>query len=218
MQTEQPSAGPSADALQFDTAEPSVPQFASLSCAVCSQPLRDSYHEVNGKTVCAGCRAGLEAARGSFPRAILLGAGAGFAGWAIYFAILKITSFELALIAILVGYMVGKAVNAASGGRGGRAYQILAVVITWVACTSAYLPLLAAEMNSAEASGAAVWIVAEGLALVLPFLSITQSPIGLVILGVGVWQAWTLNRRVTLQFSGPHAVAVPAEPAEPALA
>jgi hypothetical protein len=120
-------ATPGADAgLQFDTAETTAGSRPSLSCAACARPIQSVYHQANGKTVCSACRAQLEATgSGGFGKAALWGAGAGLVGWAIYFAILKITDYELALVAILVGWMVARAINAASGGRGGLRYQIL---------------------------------------------------------------------------------------------
>ena len=50
----------------------------------------------------------------------LLGAGAGAA---LYFIILATTGYEIGLVAILVGFIVGKAVHAGSRARGGAGYQ-----------------------------------------------------------------------------------------------
>jgi hypothetical protein len=206
-----PTAGAAGDALQFDTAEHTTPEVA-MSCAACTRPIQSVYHQAAGKTVCSSCRARLEAVGGgNFGKAILFGSVAGAAGWAIYFAILKITNYEIGIIAVLVGYMVGRAVNVGSGGRGGRSYQILAAMLTYVAITATYVPLIMA--SAAEGGGGIGLVAAVIFALMYPFLAITSSPFGIVILGVGLWQAWIGNRRLELQFTGPHPLAAPAEPA-----
>jgi hypothetical protein len=216
--TDQPTPASAADALQFDTAEPVHALPAAMACAGCGRALESVYHTVNAKPVCSACRAQLEnPPSGSLLRAALMGGAAGFAGWCVYFAILKLANYELAIIAILVGYLVGQGVHRGSAGRGGRRYQVMAVLITYVAITASYLPLLAAEISRKGGSPVAAWMAAEVLALMYPFLSITQSPLGIVILGIGLWQAWKSNQRVQLAITGPHTVAAPAE-AEPALA
>lgn len=211
----QPVVGAPTSALQFDTAEPVSPDPQALSCAVCSRRIDSVYHETNGRIVCSPCRVQMEAAQGNFGKAVVFALGAGFAGWAIYYGILAVTGFELALISILVGFMVGRAVNIASGGLGGRLYQALGVLVTYVACTMAYLPLILAEAEVAEAGGAGV-VGGVILALILPFLTITQSPIGIIILAVGLWEAWRANTPAEPNFSGPHAVKPP-EGSEPPL-
>jgi hypothetical protein len=59
----------------------------------------------------------------------------------LYALVAILTGLEVGLIAILVGYMVGRAVRHGSGGLGGRPQQILAVVLTYFAITTSYLPV-----------------------------------------------------------------------------
>jgi hypothetical protein len=40
-----------------------------------------------------------------------------------------------------------------------------------------------------------------------PFLAGAQNLFGLVIIGIGMYEAWKLNKRVPLVISGPHAIA-----------
>jgi hypothetical protein len=208
MTESQASAGASSDALQFDTAVHSSPVPAEMTCAGCARPLLSVYHSVNAKPVCSDCRVQLlNPPAGSVVRAVLLGTAAGFAGWCVYFAILKLTDYQLGIVAILVGYLVGRGVNKGSAGRGGRTYQVLAVLITYVAITASYLPLILTEMAKRGSVGAGGWIAAEIMALAYPMFAITESPIGLVILGFGLWQAWTLNQAVELSVQGPFTVA-----------
>ena len=236
--------------LQFDRA-----QFdgdaTQPGCAVCHTPLHGSYFEVNGHTVCEACCYKLREAEpggsraGRALRAIAGGIGAGLAGAILYWLILALSGYEFSLIAILVGYGVGKAVRWGSGGRGGRAYQALAIALTYLAIVSAYVPLMVTEImkqkptlqaqtaapegtvvpvaTSSDASQAQPsagngkrgsiggLLVGLGLLLLLacaaPFLAGLQNIIGLVIIGIGMYQAWKINRRVPLVITGPHALA-----------
>ena len=206
---------PASNSLQFDSAEPVAVADApaATTCTGCSRPIRDSYHEVNGQVVCASCRAGVEALgrAGSFAKALVLGLGAAAAGWAVYFAVLKLAGIEFGLIAILVGYGVGRAVSSGSGGRGGWPYQALAIALTYLAIVCTYVPLIAEGMRSEDpsAAGAGLYVVSFVIAVMYPFLSITESPIGAVIIAVGLYEAWKLNRRSELRITGPYTVAAP---------
>jgi hypothetical protein len=150
MSDEQKQA-PEPDALQFDTAEPAVGRTAAataLSCAVCKNQISTAYYEVNGAVVCASCRGKLNeqltggSGSGRFAKAVGLGLLAAAAGSALYYAILALTGYEIGLVAIAVGFLVGKAVNRGSQGRGGRAYQVLAVGLTYFAIVTTYIPFI----------------------------------------------------------------------------
>jgi hypothetical protein len=54
-----------------------------------------------------------------------------------------------------------------------------------------------------------------GLLYALPFLGGASNIIGIVIIGIGVYEAWALNRRATLAITGPYQVGggAPAQPA-----
>jgi hypothetical protein len=51
------------------------------------------------------------------------------------------------------------------------------------------------------------------LACAAPFLAGAENIIGLVIIGVGLYEAWKLNRRVSFEISGPHPVSAAPSPA-----
>ena len=74
-------------------------------------------------------------------KAFLFGLGAAIAGCALYAVVAIVTGLELSLISIVIGYMVGKAIRHASGGLGGRPQQILAVLLTYFAITTSYIPV-----------------------------------------------------------------------------
>ena len=75
-------------------------------------------------------------------RAALYGGGAALGGCPLYALVAIVLHAEIGLIAILVGWMVGKAIRHASYGRGGRPQQILAVTLTYFAITTSYIPVI----------------------------------------------------------------------------
>jgi hypothetical protein len=260
MSDEQSTGAPPEGALQFVCAEPT--QGASeWSCAMCGSPLVNEYYDANGKSLCDGCRLRLETALNAKPgpagflKALAAGIGAGVLGAAIYYAVRAVTGFELSLIAILVGWLVGKAVRWGTRGRGGRAYQVMAVVLTYLSIVSSYIPMIIQQFENRAAKSQAVAAPAGpagtavtakaavaaspakppettlrnvgrfllgclfllGIAAVIPFLGGVQNILGIVIIAIGVWQAWKLNRRPALAIAGPFAIRDrPATTPEPA--
>jgi hypothetical protein len=144
--------------LQFETATPSVrgapeaPQ--GVTCTACQQPIADQYYDVNGQPVCASCREMIEERMktprgfGVLIRASLFALVAAILGAVLYYAVIAITNFEIGIVAIAIGYMVGYAIRMATGGRGGRRFQVLAVVLTYWAVGLAYTPLVFRDMNN----------------------------------------------------------------------
>src|SRR5262249_20481164 len=140
------------DELQFDrlTGGPtsSDPNGAApaVVCAACGTAIKTEYYHINGNQVCASCRQTVEARvatpRGARPlvKAGLFGLGGAIAGAIIYYAVIAITDFEIGIVAILIGYLVGYMVRKGAAGRGGRRFQILAVVLTYWAVGLAYTP------------------------------------------------------------------------------
>jgi hypothetical protein len=142
-----------AQPLQFDTAVPSAPRADAASaegvtCAVCQRTITDRYFDVNGQSTCNSCRqqiaqqAETPKGFGVFARAALFGVGAAIAGAVLYYAVIAITDFEIGLVAIVIGYMVGYAVRSATGNRGGLRFQVLALLLTYWAVGLAYTPFL----------------------------------------------------------------------------
>jgi hypothetical protein len=134
----------------------------------------------------------------------------------VYFVVLAATGYEIGLISILVGWMVGRAVSAGSGRRGGWLYQAIAIGFTYLAICTSYIPqILDAWRQSpetAELSGAVMYIAASIFSLALPIFSITAAPIGALILAFGLYQAWRENKRPELTITGPYAVAPTPQP------
>ena len=171
-------------------------------------------------------------------RATAAGFGAAVLGALLYYAISALTGYEFGLIAIAVGYGVGVAVRWGSSARGGWLYQTIAVGLTYLAIVSTYIPPIirgfqeaatqqtaaatttvpAAETNAEAAapepltatSFAIAILFLVAIAMVAPFLGGLQNIIGLIIIGIGLYEAWKLNRRNELTITGPHTLANPA--------
>ena len=92
-------------------------------------------------------RSSLRQRFGRFVKASLLGLGAGLVGAMVWYAIRVVTNYDIGLVAILVGYAVGKTVRHGSGGWGGRGYQVLAVLLTYISIAATYIPVVA-EMHA----------------------------------------------------------------------
>ena len=246
-----PATTPDA-ALQFERAD--FGAMAPSRCAKCERPLSRSYWGVNGQAVCDGCREALVrllasgGGFGRFLRASAFGALGGLAGTLVYCVVLALTGYEFSLLAILVGWLVGAGVRAGSRGRGGFAYQALAIVLTYSAIVSAYIPMMVSELREHAHAHATAATPGDGatagpdrvapaaavpdataapdeaarpdplamalayallfaFACALPFLGGASNLLGLLIIAIGLHQAWAMNRRLHLDVTGPHAIA-----------
>ncbi len=274
------------DDLQFDRAEYSQP--TESVCTVCRTDLQTEYFQARGQLLCGPCVEGHRQAppgtwftRGT--KAIVFGIAAAIVGTAIYWGIAALTGYEVGLVAIGVGMLVGRAVRAGSGGRGGWRYQTIAAFLTYTSIVMASVPAIINEMRSksemaayekteadaatpaksdaapaaddaAEAAEAPATPVATAvtsvatevpadaaaividasatstapvdfagltgpvgtivvgflaciLAFAVPFFS--GSIIGLVIIAIGVWEAWRVNKFTPIEITGPHRIASP---------
>ena len=278
------AAAGDAGSLQLDRAE--YAENAPERCAACGQGLGGCYYEVGGRICCAACHERIVAALAGRPgaagflRAAAAGLGAAAVGSAIYFAVRAATGYQFGLISILVGFLVGRAVHWGCRGRGGWPYQTLAVLLTYLAIVSTYVPVIlelakrqqaaatvtatasptapaapvataAPSATAARAGGDAALaapvtapVTAPGpgtaaaagsppparagttripplrrladlgaaygllllLAASLPFAG-GVGILGLIVIAIGLYEAWKLNRRPRLAVSGPHALA-----------
>ena len=137
------------DNLQFDHAEPtSGAQTASMTCSVCGTPLSDTYFVANGQIVCERCRRALEeewnrgSAAARLGKAVGLGVLAMIGCSLLWYIVLKLTDSQWGILAVVVGLVVGGAVRKGSNGRGGWRYQTLAIVLTYTAIVSSYVPYI----------------------------------------------------------------------------
>jgi hypothetical protein len=226
------------DGLQFDKAEfqvpPGAPEQAAAAgptCAFCRKPLA-RYWAIGDQLACGDCHELVlaQVTGGSpvlrFARATAFGLIAATLGALLYFGIVAVTGYELGLVAIVVGLMVGAAVAKGADHRGGWVYQLLAVALTYTAIVTAYVPMIAKgiELGSQQTStsepikfdeatlkhvkpSAMAWVIAVPFAFVAPFLAGAQNFMGWIIIAIGLYEAWRRNTKLALPISGPHDVA-----------
>jgi hypothetical protein len=122
-----------------------------VQCGFCGREAQGVYYQVGDTVACTRCRneraAGPTGSRiGRFSKAIVFGLVAGTLGAAVWYGVRRLTGYEIGLIAIAVGFLVGAGVRAGSGGRGGRRYQVLAVALTYFSICLNYAPDVVGEM------------------------------------------------------------------------
>jgi len=131
-------------------------------------------------------------------RAIVFGAGGGVVGGIIYAAFILITHIQIGYLAIGVAYLVAKAMMMGSQGRGGRVYQVSAVVLT--CCAVAFGNALMLWWN-VHKQGPIPLSLHNLFALARfgfaePFLEFQDSPggalLGFFILFIGLRAAWRM--------------------------
>jgi hypothetical protein len=247
--------------LQFDRADFAEAAAPSAPCSACGQAIWSVYYAANGRVLCEACKAALDlggqgSGFGRFGKAALYGLGAGALGSGIWYAVRAATGYEVGIIAVAVGVMVGAAVRKGSNGRGGWRYQALAMFLTYSSIVSAYVPDIVSEIRKMGQAGpkasvastaaaptpaAAGSTVPEGsapqaagsdapaapqerglgrsmlglgvavlllfaLAFAAPFLGGFENIMGIVIIGIGVYEAWKINKAQPLEITGPHRV------------
>lgn len=150
--------------LQFDRAEPVDPtqatDAAAARCGTCDTSLQSEYFDIGGVPSCQPCKDRIVAHAtpvrgvGTTVRAMLYGFGAAIVGAVLYYAVIAITEFEIGLVAIVTGYMVGWAVRRGARGRGGRRLQLAAAGLTYLSVALAYTPLAVKGAMEADAVAA----------------------------------------------------------------
>lgn len=168
--------------LDFERAEPAASAAPEgVRCAGCGQQIVDAYWQVNAAVACERCKNALARERatrhpGRFLLAGLYGTLAAAAGAAAWYAVRAATDYEFGLLAIVIGLGVGFAVKKGARGRGGWAYQGLAMFLTYMAIVSTYVPLIVKSIaDRPEAEAVAAADPAPG-APVQPASSATAAP------------------------------------------
>ena len=231
---------PSVDALQFRRAQPiaGAEPEAAKACAACKQLILGEHYQVQNHVICPQCAAKIQAGKQaprSIPwvRLLIYGAGAALAGCILY-AIPLAMGFQIGIVALAVGWMVGKAIRAGGYGTGGRPQQILAVALTYFAISTSFIPAgifltvkygvsaHPAAQDDADRSapptviqrarsfsvfGPALRAFAVD-ALISPFIELRSSPVGglisLFIIFIGLQRAWALTAGHEILVTGPY--------------
>ena len=182
----------------------------AATCHKCGTALRGSYHMINERMSCGPCRFAAEeqlsggTGAAGLARAVVFGGGAAIVGAAGYYAFVKVTGIEWALITAFVGLGVGMAVRIGSRGHGGRKFQGVAVGLTYLAMAGAYMPFIIDGLTGGPDG------VALSPALVIEWLVKTPiivglaSPISGLFIAYALYRAWKSNAAgVPLTVSGP---------------
>ena len=141
-----------------------------------------------------------------FLRAAGYGLGAAIAGSVVWELIEKLFHAQVGIVAIGIGYVVGRAVRKGAGGFGARRYQVLAVLLTYSSIALAGLP----EVLMVTPPGTSLPLLV-GLSFISPFLGGTDNVIGWFIIAIGLYQAWKLTRAYPISVLGPFSLS-PAKP------
>ena len=211
---------------QFATAE-LAPDGPKMACAACKRPINGSYFLINRAQVCAECTRKIQDqipkdTHAAFVRAVLFGVAGAIAGFALYVIFALATGLVIGFVSLAVGFIVGKAMNFGSRGVGGRRYQVVAVLLTYLAVSMSAVPIAIhqrgarqAQTQSADAAaargadtniGKTLGVLAL-LGIASPFLDLADPVhglIGLVILFVGIRFAWRFTAGRTFDVTGPH--------------
>lgn len=182
----------------------------AATCQKCGTVLRGSYHMINERMACGPCRFAAEeqlsggTGAAGLARAVVFGAGAAVLGAAGYYAFVKLTNVEWALLTALVGLGVGMAVRVGSRGHGGRKFQVVALALTYLAMSGAYMPLIVAELTTGPESVAITPSVLLAWLVKTPIIVGLASPISGLFIAYALYRAWKSNAAgVPLTVSGP---------------
>ncbi len=109
------------------------------------------YYRVGEAMACGSCAMRLktempvETGRG-YTRGLLFGIGAAIVGMALYATVTIVTGWEIGLVSLAVGWLVGKGMVKGARGFGGRKYQITAAALTYFAVAVSAVPIGLAQM------------------------------------------------------------------------
>jgi hypothetical protein len=206
MSEVEPAAAGSA--LSFEQAEFENPAPIALACGYCGRALSGRYWEISKRPACESCQnvvQGELAASNSqrhFLRAAGYGVGAALAGSVVWELIERLFHAQVGIVAIGIGYLVGRAVRKGASGFGGRRYQVLAVLLTYSSIALASLP----SVLVLSPPGTSLPFLI-GLSFISPFLGGTDNVIGWFIIAIGLYQAWKLTRALPIRVLGPFSLA-----------
>ena len=142
----------------------------------------------------------VEFAPAFFLRSLAFGLVGAIAGALVYAAFLGVTHIEIGYLSVGVAYLIAKAMTIGSSGRGGRLYQLAALVMTCLAVDfgDALLLWWDVRKDGGDLSILLQNIFAPGkFGLLKPFLEFHGSPggaiLGLFLLFIGLRAAWSMT-------------------------
>ena len=133
--------------LQFDQTG-----LTKSACQRCRAPIAEEYFTNAGVVICTTCHGMLS--RGSqlspfvaFLRACLFGGLTALASALVAFMISYITDYELGIVWLFLGALIGASVHKGSESRGGWSYSLLAVSLTYAAIGLSLSLLVVTELR-----------------------------------------------------------------------
>lgn len=158
--------------------------------------------------LCAGCAEKAEAAfeeesrAPRVPQALLLGLLAAVVGCVLWYAVVVITNFELGIVAIAIGWLVGSAVMFGAGRKTGLVLQIMAALITLVALLfSEYLIVrhFAVKHLTEQGYTGIPLFLSPSIMMGLAVEGIKASPTSLLFWAIALWQAFVTPAKRTFR-------------------
>jgi hypothetical protein len=129
---------------QNDREEPEATAGELASrCSLCRAAIAGEYFALRGLSLCAGCAEKIrqrQSGRGHLRRALLFGFLVAATLALLWFLAASASGRPLSPVALLAGVVVGLAVHQGSGGRGGLRYQIIAMLLVYVAFVVRFVP------------------------------------------------------------------------------
>jgi hypothetical protein len=173
---------------------------------MCKKPVAGEYWQWAGRVVCATCRGTLGAlglraqSIETFLRAASLGALTALGCGIAYAVFVGLTHIQFALVTIGIAYLVATVIRRATGNVSGRRYQVLAVILTYCAGVMGYAPNIFGGITASQVP------FAIAVMLAAPFLELTHAPLGILIIGFGLYEAWRRATPLPMEVTGPYRV------------
>ena len=148
-----------------------------MACSECKTPMRDKYFALNERPICAKCkpvfakRIERGTSTAAFWRSAFQGLGVAALGAIAMGAVVSVFPFARIFLLIPIGFLIGKTIMGAVDGYGGRRYQYLAVVLSYLAISVGQVVPALREAKATEARMAAIradtnrTLATQGLAL-----------------------------------------------------
>jgi hypothetical protein len=136
-----------------------------------------------------------------FAQAILCGIGGALLGAVLDGGFIALTHINIGYLALVVAWLVAKAMTLGSRGQGGLAYQVSAILLTYLSVSAAHSGLMWWEYRTIQHLSIPftphnLFVFAK-VGLLFPYLrfqdSVPSALIGLFILFIGMRAAWRMT-------------------------
>jgi hypothetical protein len=136
-----------------------------------------------------------------FAQAILCGIGGAILGAILDGGFIALTHINIGYLALVVAWLVAKAMTLGSRGQGGLYYQVSAIILTYLSVSAAHSGLiwwqLRAEHNLTIPFNLHNLLLLGRLGIIFPYTrfqdSLPSALIGLFILFIGMRAAWRMT-------------------------